>query len=217
MAPTWRYWRQRIFRETTHGGSANILSKVTALMTDKIGMRRKFRLRRNEFVLGLNPREKSLAFSSAPTPLKSILKPGRTVAAYFAIGSEANPMPILDYALSVGCKTALPHVTSLSSPMQFLSWSPGEALEQGPFNLLQPCSANLAIVPDIILAPLVAFDRSLSRLGQGAGHYDRALSLLSDVIVIGIGWSVQETDYLIVDPWDIPMDAVLTEKEWICA
>jgi 5-formyltetrahydrofolate cyclo-ligase len=179
-------------------------------------MRRQFRLRRNEFVLGLNPREKSLAFSSVPTPLKSILQSGKTVAAYCALGSEADPMPFLKYAQTVGCKTALPHVTNVSSPMQFLSWSPGEALEQGPFGLLQPSVSNPAIVPDIILAPLVAFDRSLLRLGQGAGHYDRALSLLNEVIVIGIGWSVQEADDLVVDPWDIPMDAVLTEKEWIC-
>ncbi len=216
MAPTWRYWRQRIFRETTHGGSANIYLRRLALINDKIGMRRKFRLRRNEFVLGLSPREKSLAFSSVPTPLKSILQPGKTVAVYCASGSEADPMAFLEYAHTVGCKTALPHVTSVTSPMQFLGWSPGEALEQGPFNLLQPSASNSAIVPDIILAPLVAFDRSLSRLGQGAGHYDRALSLLTEVIVIGIAWSVQEADDLVVDPWDIPMDAVLTEKEWIC-
>jgi 5-formyltetrahydrofolate cyclo-ligase len=187
-----------------------------ALINDKIGMRREFRLRRNEFVLGLNPREKSLAFSAAPTPLKSLFQKSKTIAAYCAVGSEADPMPLLEFAQTVGCVTSLPHVTSASSPMQFLNWSPGEALEQGPFNLLQPCASNAVIAPDVILAPLVAFDRSLARLGQGAGHYDRALSLLNEVIVIGIGWSVQEAEILIVDPWDIPMDAVLTEKEWIC-
>ena len=185
-------------------------------MTDKIGMRRKFRTRRNEFVLKLSPQEKSLAFSVAPSPLKSIFTPGKTVAGYIAVGSEANPLALLKYAHSAGCATALPHVTSQASPMQFLSWSPDDPLETGPFNLKQPCAANTAIVPNIILAPLVAFDRSFARLGQGAGHYDRALSLLNDVIFIGIGWSVQEAVSLDVDPWDIPMDAILTEKEWIC-
>jgi 5-formyltetrahydrofolate cyclo-ligase len=66
-----------------------------------------------------------------------------------------------------------------------------------------------------VLVPLVAFDSRLMRLGQGAGHYDRALSLLGNAIAIGIAWSVQYAPSLITDPWDIPMDAVLTEKSWI--
>ncbi len=186
-------------------------------MADKIGMRREFRICRNEFVMKLNPKEKSLAFSVAPSPLKSILVAGTTVAGYIAVGSEANPMAFLQYAHAAGCATALPHVTSQSSPMQFLSWTPDEMLEEGPFGLKQPKASNANIVPDVILAPMIAFDRSLARLGQGAGHYDRALSLLNEVIVIGIGWSVQEAVNLDVDPWDVPMDAILTEKEWICA
>ena len=53
------------------------------------------------------------------------------------------------------------------------------------------------------------------RLGQGAGHYDRALSLLDSAFIVGIAWSAQEAPLLPADPWDIPLNAVLTEKAWI--
>jgi 5-formyltetrahydrofolate cyclo-ligase len=216
MAPTWRYWRQRIFRETTHGGSANIIYLGHGeVMTDKAELRRSFRKRRNEFLLSLGHKEKSIAFSVVPSPLKSLFQVGKTVAAYVASGSEVDPMPILGQAASIGCITALPHVQSRSAPMQFLKWSPGEMLQQGAFGLMQPVTTSDVVVPDIILLPLLAFDKNLTRLGQGAGHYDRALSQIDQFIAVGLGWSVQMAELLPADPWDIPMDAVLTEKEWI--
>jgi 5-formyltetrahydrofolate cyclo-ligase len=52
-------------------------------------------------------------------------------------------------------------------------------------------------------------------LGQGGGHYDRALSLLGQAITVGIAWSIQEIDFLPADPWDMPLNHILTEKEWI--
>jgi 5-formyltetrahydrofolate cyclo-ligase len=216
MAPTWRYWRQRIFRETTHGGSANAILRHFEAMIDKIEMRRSMRFRRNEFLLGLSIEEKSLAFSAAPSPLRSIFKPRVIVAGYMATGSEADPLALLKSAISAGCKAALPFLESKSSPMQFLAWDPNDPLETGPYDIKQPYASKPKLKPDIILVPLIAFDRTLSRLGQGAGHYDRALSLLNDVFIIGVGWAMQEAETLIGDPWDVPMDAILTEKEWIC-
>jgi 5-formyltetrahydrofolate cyclo-ligase len=178
-------------------------------------MRRIFRRKRDEFVAGLSSQDAQIAFSVAPSPLRALFTAGKTVAAYVAIGSEADPFALLRAAHDAGCKTALPHVTSKLSPMRFLSWAPGEPLETGPFDLIQPLESSPAVTPDIVLAPLVAFDRRLARLGQGAGHYDRALSIMDNVITIGIAWSVQETDLIPADPWDIPLDYILTEKEWM--
>ncbi len=184
--------------------------------TDKIAMRRQFRSIRDEYVAGLSSQDKELAFSRPPSALKSLFTPETTIAAYVAVGSEVNPLALLRFACEAGCKTALPHVVSKVSPMRFLAWSPGDQLEQGPFHLLQPKADSEAVTPDVILLPLIAFDRKLSRLGQGAGHYDRALSRMENAIAIGVAWSVQEAASLVTDPWDIPLDAVLTEKEWIC-
>ena len=181
----------------------------------KAAMRREYREKRDAFVAALSPQDRRLAFSAVPTPLSAYFTPGKVIAGYVAQGSEADPYALLTEAHSRGCAIALPYVTSRVSPMQFLSWSPGAALEAGPFGLQQPTADAEPCKPDILLVPLVAFDGELMRLGQGAGHYDRALSLLDDAIAIGMAWSIQEAAAIPSEPWDIPMDAILTEKAWI--
>lgn len=182
---------------------------------DKSSLRHAFRATRDIFVAEMGQGEKTLAFSHLPSPLAGLCTPDSVVAGYIAIGSEADPARLIEGAAALGCITALPHVTGKVAPMRFLQWTAGDPLEAGPFGLLQPCADAPEITPDIVLVPLVAFDTRLMRLGQGAGHYDRALSMLDDSAAIGIGWSVQATDILPTDPWDIPLDAVLTEKSWI--
>ena len=186
---------------------------------DKSAMRREYRRKRSEFVSSLGKQDMALAFSAAPTPFKSLFQHdgvrAKSVAAYYPSGSEASPLALLAHASMAGCTTALPHVTGKSTPMRFLKWSAENSLEKGAFGLMQPAADSDVIIPDIVLVPLVAFDRNLNRLGQGAGHYDRALSLIKDVYTIGIAWSVQEASFVHTDPWDIPMDAILTEREWI--
>lgn len=184
-------------------------------VTDKRTMRQEFRVKRDHFVGNLSSQDSKLAFSVAPSPLKSYFETGKIVAAYIPIGSEADPQMLIQAATAQDCVIALPHVTSKTSPMRFLCWKPGERLENGPFGLKQPRISADSVKPDIILVPLVAFDRRLHRLGQGAGHYDRALSLLPDAMTIGVAWSIQETIHIPADPWDIPLKAILTEKEWM--
>jgi 5-formyltetrahydrofolate cyclo-ligase len=183
--------------------------------TDKATMRRTYRLRRDEYVQTLSDQDRSIAFSQVPTPLSAYFRAGSTVAGYFAIGSEASPQTLLKAAHERGCNIALPHVTSRSAPMQFLRWRPDDPLVAGTFGLMQPEADAEPVSPDVVLVPLVAFDSRLIRLGQGAGHYDRALSLLDQATAIGIAWSVQHAPAIDADPWDVPMNAVLTEKSWI--
>ncbi len=182
---------------------------------DKASQRPKYRQLRDQFVEKLSPGEKSLAFSRIPSPLKALLRPGLILAGYIAKDSEADPAAILAEAHQLGCQIALPHVTSRAAPMQFLRWTPGGELVSGPFGLQQPDETAEPCYPDMALVPLVAFDALLMRLGQGAGHYDRALSLLDNTLAVGLAWSVQMAPALITDPWDVPLDAVLTEQSWI--
>jgi 5-formyltetrahydrofolate cyclo-ligase len=178
-------------------------------------LRAHYRNARADFVDSLSDQERRIAFSAVPAAVKALFKSGQIVAGYIPVGSEADPRAILQQAYDAGCATALPHVTSHAAPMRFLRWSPGDACEDGPFGLSQPASSSSPCRPDVILVPLVAFDSRLMRLGQGAGHYDRALSLLVDAYAVGIAWSVQQAPALPADPWDIPLNAVLTEKAWI--
>jgi 5-formyltetrahydrofolate cyclo-ligase len=182
---------------------------------DKASQRLKYRQLRDAFVGALGEAEKSLAFSRIPSPLMALLKPGMNLAGYIAKDTEADPVAIMAEAHAFGCKIALPHVTGKAAPMRFLEWVPGEPLVPGPFGLRQPAETAPPCQPDLLLVPLIAFDSRLMRLGQGAGHYDRALSILDGSIAIGLAWSVQLAPSLLTDPWDVPMDAILTEQSWI--
>lgn len=124
-------------------------------------------------------------------------------------------MPLLEHAHETGCETALVHVSKKTLPMRFLRWHPGDALHAGPMGLLQPDGKARALTPDLILAPLLGFDRRLHRIGYGAGFYDRAFAAFPKALRIGLAWSVQEVDAVPNDAWDIPLHAVWTEREWI--
>ena len=150
-----------------------------------------------------------------PAPFRALLSHGLTVASYVPLGSEADPALLARAAVEAGCAIALPHVVDRATPLRFLAWDTEAALAAGPFGLSQPHDHWAELAPDIILTPLVAFTRRLERLGQGAGHYDRALAQFPDARRIGVALSAQEVEALPVDPWDMPLHAIATEKEWI--
>ncbi|GAA4776737.1 5-formyltetrahydrofolate cyclo-ligase [Stakelama sediminis] len=140
------------------------------------------------------------------------LRPGIVVASYRPVGSEADPVLFDATVLAAGAELALPHVTSREGRIRFLAWHPDHGLAKGPFGLHQPHADSAVVTPDIILTPLVAFDLSCNRLGQGAGHYDRAFADFPDAWRLGIAWSVQQVEKLPVDPWDVPLHGIATER-----
>jgi 5-formyltetrahydrofolate cyclo-ligase len=182
----------------------------------KAELRAAVRETRDTWVAGLPEAARALAFRAAPTPLRALFAPGRVIAGYVAIGSEADPARLLAQAAEAGATLALPYVERRSVPMRFLRWAPGEALVRGQMGLRQPDPARAdEVAPDLFLAPLLAFDRRGHRLGQGAGYYDRAFARYTDALRIGLAWSCQEVDAVPDDPWDEPLHAIVTEKEWI--
>jgi len=143
------------------------------------------------------------------------LNGARTVAAYVSNGVEVDPTALLFRAIDMGLSTALPRVTSKDAPLTWHEWHPGDELVPGALGLIQPRADAPPAEPDLIFAPLVGFDRSLNRLGQGAAHYDRAFAALPDARRIGLAWSVQEVEALTPDPWDMPLHGIATETGWI--
>lgn len=183
---------------------------------NKARLRAELRARRDAFVSGLDAQGRIFAFRTPPSPLKALIERSSVVAGYRALGSEADPSGLLHYAIAAGRTVALPHVERASVPMRFLAWSPGDPLVPGPMGLEQPVLGTAAeVAPDLFLAPLLGFDRRLHRLGQGAAYYDRAFARYTDALRVGIAWQVQEVDVVPDDPWDVPLHAVLTEREWI--
>ena len=176
------------------------------MMSDKSLLRSDLRARRT----AAGP-----ATIAAPAVFRTRLSPGLTVASYVPIGSEADPSPLARAAVEAGCTIVLPHVVDRASPLRFLAWDTEAALSSGPFGLHQPADDAADHVPDIVLTPLLGFDRRGNRLGQGAGHYDRAFLVYPDAWRVGIALSVQEVDTMAADPWDVPLHAIATELEWI--
>ena len=150
-----------------------------------------------------------------PLPLTARFTRGTVVASYISVGGEIDPAAIVEAALAAGCRLVLPHITDRASPLRFLAWPGDAALVRGPFGLRQPAADLPELAPDIVLTPLVGFDRRGNRLGQGAGHYDRAFAQHPAAWRVGLAWSVQEVDALTPDAWDMPLHAIATELEWI--
>lgn len=175
-------------------------------MTDKPALRARLRaLRDGAARTAIEP----------PAAFLARLAPDIVVAAYVPVGGEADPDHLVAAAAAAGCLIALPHIVDRAAPIRFLSWSADAALTAGPFGLRQPPPDAAPVAPDVILTPLVGFDRRGNRLGQGGGHYDRAFAACPRAWRVGVAWSVQEVDRLVPDPWDVPLHAVITEQEWI--
>ena len=141
------------------------------------------------------------------------LPPLRVFAAYLPAGGEMDPGPLVGRLLALGAEQALPRVTQ-DGPMKFLQAPPGCALEPDAAGQPAPASGAPERRPDLVIAPLLAFDRFGGRLGQGGGHYDRALEGLrraGPVFVLGLAYAGQEVDRLDLEAHDQPLDAVLTE------
>jgi len=172
-------------------------------------LRADLRARREAFVAANQP-------ALRPTPeLLALLQPGAVVAAYWPIGSEADPRPLIDAAIARGSTIALPRIERRDQPMRFLAWRPGDPLERGQFGLSQPVATAPECAPDVILTPLLGVDAALNRIGYGAGYYDRAFAAFPGARRIGIAWSAQQVPFVPVDPWDVPLHALLTEQGWM--
>ena len=134
-------------------------------------------------------------------------------AAYFPIRSELSPLDLLARLADLGCATALPITPADGQPLRFHRWAVGDRLDDGPYGTKQPPADQPLCRPDVILAPMLAFDSAGWRLGYGGGFYDRTLAVLRGaghhLSVIGIAYDGQKLDKIPVGPYDMPLDAVL--------
>jgi len=143
---------------------------------------------------------------------------GTIIAGYSPIRSECDPVPLMRGLAAKGAQLALPVVKANDKPLSFSEWNQGAQLTAGPFGILQPRPDALIVEPDIILVPLLAFDRKGGRIGYGAGYYDRTLADLrkrKPAIAVGIAFAAQEIDAVPADSNDQRLDLVLTEREVI--
>jgi 5-formyltetrahydrofolate cyclo-ligase len=146
------------------------------------------------------------------------LPPYRVFSLYHPTGAELDPRPLLERLSRDGARAALPATDQREAAMGFRLWDPAVALQPDAFGIPAPPPLAATVEPDLVIAPLLAFDRRGGRLGQGAGHYDRAVAALrakKSVFVIGLAFSGQEMDELPRETHDEPLDAILTETDYI--
>jgi 5-formyltetrahydrofolate cyclo-ligase len=182
---------------------------------DKQTLRTIARQRRQNFVATIDPLAHRLAFKVIPSPLARLLEGRDRVALYLAKDEEAPAQRLAAALITAGKTLCLPRVIDRLGSMDFQRWQPDDQLFPGPFGTSHPEPGGGAVAPDAIIAPLLGFDREMNRLGQGGGYYDRAFARHPDALRIGLAWSIQEHDSLPADPWDLPLDAVLTEIAFI--
>lgn len=141
----------------------------------------------------------------------------RNVGAFFSVGTEINTYPILEGVLKEGKKLYLPRLIKDQSRFDFIPVENFEHLAAGAFGIQEPVGGHPVdpALLDLVLVPGLAFDPRGHRLGFGLGYYDRVLPKLNPAALsIGIGYAFQIVEMLPNDPHDVPMKALLTEKDF---
>ena len=137
---------------------------------------------------------------------------GRTVSVYWPFRGEPD---LRNWAVGVigrGGRIALPVVIQKAAPLEFRAWSPGDPLERGVWNILVPARGP-AVLPDVVIAPVVGFDAAGYRLGYGGGFFDRTLAAMPrKPLVIGVGYAGSRIPTIYPQPHDIPMDEIVTDE-----
>jgi 5-formyltetrahydrofolate cyclo-ligase len=144
----------------------------------------------------------------------------RVVAGTFPMRSELDPRPLMRRLETLGATLALPRTPRHGQPLTFHRWDSETQLVTSRFGVTAPAPETPVVIPDLVLVPLLAFDRTGARLGYGGGYYDVTLEALRSagpVFALGLAFAAQELDHVPTEPHDVRLDAVLTERELVLA
>ena len=139
--------------------------------------------------------------------------PDKIVSVYWPFQGEPNLLEWMESIILRGAQVALPLVIEKHKPLIFRTWAPGQKLQKGIWDISVPVDGK-PVTPDIVIAPLVAFDNNLYRLGFGGGFFDRTLANLSvKPLLIGVGYEMTKIPTIFPQPYDVPMDLIVTEHQ----
>ncbi len=147
--------------------------------------------------------------------LPVMVAPGTVVSGFSPVKSEINPLPLMRRLADAGAALALPVIAGRGQPLTMRAWSFGAPLVPGVWGIREPAADAPEVFPDILIVPLLAFDRRGYRLGYGGGYYDRTIARLraiKPITAIGIAFAAQQIDEVPTTPRDERLDLVLTES-----
>jgi len=158
-------------------------------------------------------RAAALAIAARGLPIE--IAPGTVVSGFSPLKSEISPLPLLRRVADAGASLALPVVAGRGHALIMRAWSFGAPLVPGVWGIREPPAEAPELFPDILIVPLLAFDRRGNRIGYGAGYYDMTITRLramKPVTAIGIAFAAQEIAVVPATPRDARLDLVLTER-----
>lgn len=139
---------------------------------------------------------------------------GAVLSGYWPMRGEADPRPAMAAHDGPVC---LPVVPGRAMPLIFRQWD-GGPLVDGPFGTAHPADSQPVLRPDVLIVPLAGFDLGGNRIGYGGGYYDRTLQLLREsgrATAIGLAFAVQELPDIPAEPFDQPLDLIVTDRRII--
>jgi len=153
----------------------------------------------------------ALILDNVATILQSVSH--EVVGFYWPIRGEIDIVPMMESFVAAGGSAGLPAIVAKAQPLEFRLWRPGDPMARGVFDIPYPAEARI-VHPQALVVPLVGFDDKCYRLGYGGGYYDRTLSPLAPrPLTIGIGLASTRLETIHPQPYDIPMDYIVTELE----
>lgn len=162
----------------------------------------------------LSAAERTAAGQQIHDRLLSILAPlaAGVISFYMPIRGEINCQPLIEQLLARGWRAALPKIIGKDTALQFRQWTPDCDMLAEIWQIPVPQNTP-QLIPDVLLIPLVGFDRQLHRLGNGGGFYDRSLAAITpEPLAIGIGLETLKIADIQPQPHDIAMHHVVTER-----
>ena len=137
------------------------------------------------------------------------------IAGYVAMDGELDPQPAMTALRAAGAETLLPKLTAgESTVMTFARWGEATQLVKGRYGTQQPPADAAVLTPALLLLPCVGVDERGTRLGFGGGFYDRYTERYPNALRVGLVHACQLVEQLASDPWDLPLDAALSERGW---
>jgi len=137
----------------------------------------------------------------------------KIIGGYYPVNFEVDDLKLLEKFEKKNFNISLP-VVKKNFQMDFYQWSFSDPLKINKYGIPEPETKNV-VYPDVILIPLVAFDKNLNRLGYGGGYYDRIITSLSKkkkIIKIGLALTVQKVDKVPINVYDQKLDYIVTNK-----